>query len=416
MDHLTYQRRNDWPIRINGKVGPSDLQSKNWKDNKFARDDFDDDRPRRGRRRCYSPDRPCRDEVDDWVPDEFDGPNARYSYAYQRFTIERPPVRAEDSYKQYDAIQPSYEPDDLVALLCPQHVHGFCLRDKVWKKLNVNELRPVTFRPNAWDRLVLDAEYKTIIQAMVSSYVSKSAHLDDLIASKGNGLAVLLHGPPGSGKTLTAECVADAYRKPLYQVTCGDLGTDPLRLEDRLGDVFDYAVTWGAILLLDEADIFLQDRDMQSLKRNALVSIFLRTLDYFSGILFLTTNRVTTFDQAFQSRIHVTLGVPALDQTRRVQVWDIFVDDLAAKAAITPERHTLLKQLVRERWSKQRLNGRQIRNAMRTALVLAEKKGATLGADEIAVVLKIGREFEGYLGQGKGVMGGLEGFEEVVEP
>lgn len=53
---------------------------------------------------------------------------------------------------------------------------------------------------------------------------------------------------------------------------------------------------------------------------------------------------------------------------------------------------------------------------MRTALVLAEKKGTALGADEIAVVLKIGREFEGYLGQGKGVMGGLEGFKEVAEP
>jgi len=90
--------------------------------------------------------------------------------------------------------------------------------------------------------------------------------------------------------------------------------TCPERLESNLEDIFDYAVTWGAILLLDDADIFLQDRDDNSIERNALVSIFLRTLEYFTGILILTTNRVATFDQAFRSRIHISLGLPALDQ------------------------------------------------------------------------------------------------------
>ena len=68
----------------------------------------------------------------------------------------------------------------------------------------MTQLRPVSFRKNAWDRLVLDAEYKDIVQAMVSSYVDKTAKLDDLVAGKGKGLVTLLHGPPGSGKTLTA--------------------------------------------------------------------------------------------------------------------------------------------------------------------------------------------------------------------
>ena len=415
VDHLTYQRRNDWPITINRKRGPSEAQGKHWRDNRFGRPCRNDDWMEVPRHRRLHNSPPPPDDVRDWSP-ERQGADVEYHHAYSRYKIERPAIRTEDEFKQYDAMDPKEEPDEFAALLCPQHVHGYCLRDKVWKTLNVNELRPVAFRTNAWDRLVLDAQYKNIIQAMVSSYVDNSAHLDDLVASKGQGLVALLHGPPGSGKTLTAECVADAFSKPLYQVTCGDLGTNPDQLEDRLEEIFDYAITWGAILLLDEADIFLQDRDMISLERNALVSIFLRTLDYFSGILFLTTNRVTTFDQAFQSRIHVTLGVPALDQKRRIQVWDIFVDDLAAKSAIQPAQHKLLRQLVREQWSKQRLNGRQIRNAVRTALVVAEKKGTVLGEEEVSVVLRIGREFEGYLGQGKGVMGGLEGFEEVVEP
>ena len=303
----------------------------------------------------------------------------------------------------------------------------------------MTQLRPVSFRKNAWDRLVLDAEYKDIVQAMVSSYVDKTAKLDDLVAGKGKGLITLLHGPPGSGKTLTAgpslshsllttayplmspsECVADAFEKPLYLVTCGDIGTDPDGLEERLEEIFDYAVTFSAILLLDEADIFLQDRDYKNLERNALVSIFLRTLEYFNGVLFLTTNRVGMFDQAFQSRIHVSLGLPSLDQERRMAVWKIFLQDLQSKSAISDTQYGLLTKLVKEKWSKERLNGRQIRNTVRTALVVAEKKGEMVGEREFETVLRIGREFEGYmgaLGKREGVeRGALEGFMEVERP
>lgn len=84
-------------------------------------------------------------------------------------------------------------------------------------------------------------------------------------------------------KVLRAECVADSFEKPLYQVTCGDIGTDPERLEERLEEIFDYAVTWGAILLLDEADVFLQDRDYENLQRNALVSSKLPFHIYYSS-------------------------------------------------------------------------------------------------------------------------------------
>ena len=56
----------------------------------------------------------------------------------------------------------------------------------------------------------------------------------------------------------------------------------------KLKEVFEYAVLWKAILLLDEADIFLQERNVNDLKRNALVTIFLRELEYFDGIIFVS--------------------------------------------------------------------------------------------------------------------------------
>lgn len=79
---------------------------------------------------------------------------------------------------------------------------------------------------------------------------------------------------------------------PLYAVSAGELGTDARFLEADLQRILDICHTWGAILLLDEADVFLEKRNMQDVYRNALVSVFLRQLEYFQGILFLTTNRV----------------------------------------------------------------------------------------------------------------------------
>lgn len=128
----------------------------------------------------------------------------------------------------------------------------------------------------------------------------------------GKGLIILLHGEPGVGKTSTAECIAEYTRRPLFAVTCGDIGQTPKEVEDSLENHFQLAHKWGCVLLLDEADVFLLKRSRGDLQRNAIVSVFLRVLEYYSGILFLTTNRIGTFDPAFRSRIHMSLFYPRL--------------------------------------------------------------------------------------------------------
>ncbi|KAL8720922.1 MAG: hypothetical protein Q9181_007817 [Wetmoreana brouardii] len=406
VDHLTYQRRMDWPIEIDRKRGPANAQSKNWRENRFSRGrtggppqaPYDWTTPTHPRRRhgvnriikAHGDDRDV--SPDRWNPGQ-DQPEERY----ERVDCDRPPQAANAPYKKYDAMKPETDPDELTRLVSPQTVHGYSLRDKVWKNLNVTQLRPVNFRKNAWERLVLDEEYKEIVQAMVSSYVDKTAGLEDIIAGKGAGLVTLLHGPPGTGKTLTAECVAEAFSKPLLHITCGEIGTNAPMLEERLTEVFDDAVTWGAILVLDEADVFLQERDYENLERNALVSIFLRTLEYFNGVLFLTTNRVGTFDQAFQSRIHITLGLPTLDQPRRTDVWMLFLEELAKSQRLSSGQLDELQDQVIQTWSRQSLNGRQIRNSVRTALLVAEKKKEIVSRKHFETVLRIGKEFENFM-------------------
>ena len=96
----------------------------------------------------------------------------------------------------------------------------------------------------------------------------------DFIRGKGKGLVILLHGAPGVGKTATAEAIAYAHRKPLFSITCGDLGIEPTGVERTLSEIFRLANLWDCVLLLDEAEIFLSHREKKddNLQRNALVS------------------------------------------------------------------------------------------------------------------------------------------------
>lgn len=183
----------------------------------------------------------------------------------------------------------------------------------------------------AFEKLVMDEKVKTLVRSLVSQHSSdQTGGFDDIISGKGKGLIGMFSGPPGSGKTLTAEAVAEITRRPLYSVSAGELGVDPKSVDENLTKVLELSHRWNAVLLLDEADVFLQRRDAHDVNRNALVSIFLRQLEYFEGILILTTNRIADCDPAFASRIHISLSYPELDAVARETVWRNFLGKAGA--------------------------------------------------------------------------------------
>lgn len=96
-------------------------------------------------------------------------------------------------------------------------------------------------------------------------------------------------------------------------------------LESQLSLIFDLAGHWNALLLLDEADVFLEQRSLHDVHRNALVSVFLRTLEYYQGIMFLTTNRLKHIDDAIASRIHLPVKYNTLSSKAKRDIWESFL-------------------------------------------------------------------------------------------
>ncbi|KAH8708362.1 P-loop containing nucleoside triphosphate hydrolase protein [Phaeosphaeriaceae sp. PMI808] len=264
-------------------------------------------------------------------------------------------------------------------LILSSHMYAFILKDRVYDLLNVDGLSEAEIAETAIDNLVMDKGNKDLIQAVARTYTDGDQYKRfsaDFIQGKGEGQIILLHGPPGTGKTLTAESVAEYTKRPLLSITAADLGHEPDALERSLLKYFKRARDWDAIVLLDEADVYLEQRDPHDLKRNSIVSVFLRALDYFQGILFLTTNRVGHFDEAFMSRIHLSLGYEKLDDAARKTIWDnLFrklTDDHEQRGAPEIRYEYDAKEYVkRKEVQSLEWNGREIRNAFQTSVALA---------------------------------------------
>ncbi|KAK1710313.1 uncharacterized protein BDZ83DRAFT_640589 [Colletotrichum acutatum] len=298
-----------------------------------------------------------------------------------------------------DKTKKTLEFSDEDYLISSPVVLGFSFSEKLWLEFTVSGVNEIQWNDGAYESLVLEPKQKDIVKALVESHKYHATEsIDDVIQGKGKGLVAVLHGPPGTGKTLTAEGISELLKCPLYMVSAGELGTDSRYLETELQKILDICHAWGAILLLDEADVFLEKRNLHEISRNALVSIFLRQLEYFQGILFLTTNRVETFDDAFQSRIHIALRYDSLTQKAKKAIFKIFVERVRVleKVDLKPFTEDDYESL-----AKHDLNGRQIKNTVRTAQALAVNKGEPLGMEHISQVLDVQNSFDLHLKGGE---------------
>ncbi|KAK4243514.1 P-loop containing nucleoside triphosphate hydrolase protein, partial [Corynascus novoguineensis] len=320
--------------------------------------------------------------------------------------------------------------------ICENAVQAFVFRTRSWEYLHINGFRPPVFNKTLFDNLVLKESTKEMIKNLTEMYIRDSTiqssqeesqyAIDitkilqpakpvqkqatwsaDYVQGKGDCLIFLFHGKPGVGKTYTAECIAEHTSRPLLTLTCADIGVKPDEIESSLLQWFKVAQDWGALVLIDEADIYMEERQTQDLERNHVVAGFLRALEYFRGILFLTTNRVGTFDEAFISRIHVPVYYAEFDDEQRARIWDRFFEKLEEDREATmrilqsTKDYTQSQELQDLEW-----NGREIRNgeSFQVAVALAEAQGhkdkagrVLIKPEHIKASVSMSGEFKNYL-------------------
>jgi hypothetical protein len=239
-----------------------------------------------------------------------------------------PYLRKAAKSSQFDAEDEMKELQEAIpkGLFTKLPVHGYILtfhldlHHYLW--VHVDDMEPYHYKPALKQKLVLPPEQTDLIDILTAEM---DVLMDDIVAGKSGGTTVLCAGPAGVGKTLTAEVYSEIIRRPLYRVHSGQLGLNVAAMENALKDVLTRAQRWGAVMLIDEADVYIKRRE-DDMTMNAVVGVFLRVLEYFNGLLFLTTNRVDDIDEAIVSRCIAVIKYYPPDRDARRKIWRVMVD------------------------------------------------------------------------------------------
>jgi len=211
-----------------------------------------------------------------------------------------------------------------VPLHCYVYLFHLEWHRNIW--VHAQHIAEYQYRPELRDKLVLPKHHRDLIDILTSK---NRVFVQDFVPGKSSGTTILCQGAPGLGKTLTAEVYSEVVGKPLYRVHSGQLGTTAASVGATLSGILQRAVRWDSILLLDEADVYIRRRD-NDLEHNAIVAEFLRTLEYFSGLLFMTTNRVDDVDDAILSRCIAKIQYETPSKTDAMLLWRLLGEQLGA--------------------------------------------------------------------------------------
>lgn len=234
----------------------------------------------------------------------------------------------------------------------------FHLAKHLRMRTHIANLKVYKYDTNLIDKLVIDDTRKTLVKLLIGQ---SSSSYRDVIATKSGGAIVMLCGSPGTGKTLTAEVFAESEKRALYSVQCAQLGVTPEELEDELLKVLARAQRWKAVLLLDEADVYVHKRGT-NVDQNAMVGVFLRVLEYQNAVMFMTTNRADDIDDAVASRCTAKLEYAKPNFDDLCKIWRV----LSATAGAKMSEKTIAKVATQH----PDLSGRDVKQLLKLAMLV----------------------------------------------
>ncbi len=253
----------------------------------------------------------------------------------------------------------------------PEHplVRVFDLSSHSFKWVNHVFLTEYVYDKSLREKLVLPQSHRDLLDVMTTDL---KAFVGDIIEGKSAGNIILAKGIPGVGKTLTAEVYAELIEKPLYIVHSGELGTRADQVQNSLDKIFKLQKRWDCVLLLDEADVFVCQRN-NNIDQNAIVAEFLRVLEYFDGLLFMTTNRPDDIDEAIISRCAAVIDYVVPSDADQEKIWRVMLQNYGATL---PDK--IVKELVRVFHG---IAPRDIKMLLRLVLRMAKAKGRPLDVE-----------------------------------
>ncbi len=248
----------------------------------------------------------------------------------------------------------------------PIHPKIFCFNLKTHTNMwiHVDRLTQYQYNPALREKLILPEEHRDLIDILTQDM---DILMEDIIEGKSGGTTILCKGAPGLGKTLTAEVYSEVVGRPLYRVHSGQLGIHSDAVEANLEKILKRAQRWGSVMLIDEADVYIRQRG-NDMDHNAVVASFLRTLEYFHGLLFLTTNRVDDVDDAITSRCIATIVYEPPKPEEARQIWRVLADQFEFELS-----NELIDELVN---TFKGISGRDIKELLKLTSKWCRRKGA----------------------------------------
>lgn len=292
-----------------------------------------------------------------------------YSYYWRRAV-------AQDARGNLDYVGPEEEDvqtedDEEPEVLTHPYLVVFDLGRHTRYAIHVAGVTPYIYETGIRKKLTLPPDHAAVLDTLLSE---RPEHFVDIIKNKAGGTVILCQGPPGTGKTLTAEVYAETLRKPLYSVQCSQLGVKADEVEEMLMGTLERGKRWNAVMLLDEADVYITKRGT-NLTQNAIVGVFLRVLEYHAGLLFLTTNRGDLVDDAILSRCTARIEYGRPDPAAQAAIWT---------ALSTVNGHPLHEKTVQQIVKDHPMSGRDIKNVLKLCLMVAHDRKIGITTDLVA--------------------------------
>lgn len=247
--------------------------------------------------------------------------------------------------------------------------------------VHVDNLIKYEFNKKLSNKLIIDQNNKELIELLINDDETLN---EDIIQGKSGGITILCYGKPGLGKTLTSEIFSESLEKPLYKIQASQLGIKIEDIEKRLQRILKRSERIGAILLIDECDTYLRKRG-DDIVQNCVVGIFLKLMEYYNGILFLTTNLYDDIDDAILSRVTAKFRYEYPNKDQAYKIWLILCEQFELSVDVN-EIRDIVDYSYKEDGNQ--LSGRSIKNIVKLGKKYCNKKNVSFSLEIFKIVQK----------------------------